>query len=71
MHPEELSTRLDKLEKQLGYALGNQVSILEAQEKLIVKLNQIDIKSAKKNELSVILNYFLLSLVFYGLMHAG
>ena len=45
MHPEELSTRLDKLEKQLCYAFGNQVSILEAQKKLIVKLNQIERKT--------------------------
>ena len=71
MNPEELSTRLDKLEKHVGYALGNQVSILEAWEKLVAKLNQIDKKTANKNELSVIVNYFLLSLVFYGLMHLG
>ena len=27
MNPEELSKRLEKIEKQLGYALGNQLSI--------------------------------------------
>ena len=32
MNAEELSQRLKRLEQQMGYALGNQLSILELQE---------------------------------------
>lgn len=71
MKSEELSKRLEKLEKQMGYALGNQVSILETQEKLLGKLSEFHRKPTKQNEFSIILNYFLMSLVFYGLIHAG
>lgn len=69
MNPEELSQRLEKIEKQMGYALGNQVSILELQEKLLSRIDESARKSFRKSELSVIMNYFLLSLVFYGLIN--
>ena len=69
MNPEELSERLDRLEKHMSFVLGNQVSILEAQEELLAKLNRTNRKPATKNEFLVMLNYFLFSLAFYGLMH--
>lgn len=65
MDSEELSKRLERLETQMGYSLGNQVSILEQQELLNKKLSK---KLSRKSEVSVILNYFLLSLVFYGVL---
>ena len=65
MSLEELSKRLERLEQQMGYSLGNQVSILEQQELLNNKLGK---KLAMKSEISAILNYFLLSLVFYGVL---
>lgn len=68
MQSAEILQRLEKIEKQMSYALGNQMSILEQQE----QLNKMMLKSAKKSgrrsEFAVILNYFLLSLVFYGLL---
>ena len=71
MSPTELSQRIEKLEKQMGYSLGNQVSILELQSKLSSQIERANRKPASKNEFSVILNYFLASLVFYGLIHMG
>ena len=66
MNPEELSKRLERLETQMGYSLGNQVSILEQQGILNKKLTK---KPKRKSEVAVILNYFLLSLIFYGVLH--
>lgn len=68
MQSTEILQRLEKIEKQMSYALGNQMSILKQQE----QLNKMMVKSTKKpdrkSEFAVILNYFLLSLVFYGLL---
>ena len=69
MSPEELAERLEKLEKQMGYSLGNQVSILEMQNKVSNQIQKLEQNPASKNEFSIILNYFLASLVFYGLIH--
>jgi hypothetical protein len=68
MQSAEILQRLEKLEKQMSYALGNQMSILEQQEQLNRMMAKYAKNSCRKSEFAVMLNYFLLSLVFYGLL---
>lgn len=68
MQSTEILQRLEKIEKQMTYSLGNQISILEQQEQLNKIMVKSTNKSSRKSEFAVILNYFLLSLVFYGLL---
>ena len=69
MNSEQLSQKLEKLEKQMGYALGNQVSILELQEELNTKIIRKFRRASIKNRFSVLLNYFLLSLILCSLVY--
>ena len=69
MNSEELSQRLEKLEKQLGYVLGNQLSILELQENLNKKIVNSSKYSAKMPEFMMIGNFLLLSVVLFGLFY--
>lgn len=69
MNSEELSQRLEKLEKQLGYVLGNQLSILELQENLNKKIVDSSKYSEKMPEFMMIGNFLLLSVVLLGLFY--
>lgn len=69
MNPEELSQRLEKIEKQLGYALGNQLSIIELQENLNKRIADTSKYSGKMPEFMTVANFFLLSIVLYGLFY--